>query len=226
MPGGLRLEVQPRLQVYAGAKPLFTRDRLRNFETRVARRLYGNSHDTDEHWIRETMLRDVDRFVRAIDPHSRRALEISGNEYAHYPWSSYESRQFPAFDLCNPGPIEETYDIVFCDQVLEHVVDPFTAARTLATLCAPGGYVVVGVPFLVRVHLAPRDLWRFSEDGLTVLLEQAALDVVEVKSWGNRQCVRANFLVWAKRPRWASTANEPQFPVNVWAIARKPVATS
>src|SRR5262245_33393527 len=105
MPGGLRLELQPRLQVYAGTKPLFTRDRLRNIETRVARRLYGNSHDKAEHWVRQAMLEDVDRFVRKLGPGAQHALEISGDEYAHYPWRSYESRHYPAFDLCNPGPI-------------------------------------------------------------------------------------------------------------------------
>jgi hypothetical protein len=76
------------------------------------------------------------------------------------------------------------------------------------------------------VHPAPRDYWRFTPDGLRVLLESAGLDVPEVMSLGNRRCVKANLLVWASKPRWASDVNEPEFPVNVWAIARKPVAAA
>ena len=69
-------------------------------------------------------------------------------------------------DVCAPPPHLDQYDVVLCEQVLEHVVDPWRAAKTLHDLCVPGGHVVVSTPFLIRVHPTPLDLWRFTEDGL------------------------------------------------------------
>ena len=60
--------------------------------------------------------------------------------------------------------------------MLEHVVDPCLAARTLADLCEPGGHVIIGVPFLIKIHPAPSDYWRFTPDGLRLLVEQAGLE--------------------------------------------------
>lgn len=46
------------------------------------------------------------------------------------------------FDL----PPEPKYDVVFCTQVLEHLVDPAHALARLRSVVAPGGTVVVSVP--------------------------------------------------------------------------------
>ena len=205
----------------ATRRKLISRQTLWGIERRLARRLYGRAPERDQ-WLRQTMYEHVDAFFAALPPDQNDAVEVSGTFYDNHPWRSYEQRHFPEFDLCNPSPITRRFDVVICDQVLEHVVDPNRAVATLADLCTPGGYVVVGVPFLVRVHPAPDDYWRFTADGLRVLLERAGLEVVELRSWGNRHCVNANFFAWAKKPAWASNANEPDFPVTVWAIARRP----
>jgi SAM-dependent methyltransferase len=194
---------------------------LTGIERRIMRRLYGRAPERKQ-WLRQTMYEHVDRYLADLPAEKHSALEISGRFYAQHRWEHYEDRHFPEFDLCNPGEITRTFDVVICDQVLEHVVDPCAAVRTLFGLCAEGGHAVVAVPFLVRIHDAPGDYWRFTPDGLRLLLERAGFDVPEVTGWGNRRCVRANFLVWAGTPRWRATENEPDFPLNVWAIARKP----
>ena len=55
---------------------------------------------------------------------------------------------------------------MICEQVLEHVVDPWAAAANLRGLCAPGGHVIVSTPFLIKVHELPsygmHDYWRFT----------------------------------------------------------------
>ncbi len=80
-----------------------------------------------------------------------------------------------------------------CEQVIEHVVDPWAAAANLRGLCSPGGHVVVSTPFLIRVHELPEwglhDYWRFTPRGLQTLLERAGLEVESVHSWGNRRCL-------------------------------------
>jgi hypothetical protein len=219
----LRPHLRARLQTGSEPVPSPTRRTLRRAERRVLRALYGRGRE-EEQWLRQTMYRHLDEFFRSLPPERHDALEISGGFYADYAWRHYEAWHYPDFDVCAPPAGSARFDVVICDQVLEHVVDPFAAARSLAALAVPDGYVVVGVPFLVRVHPAPSDYWRFTADGLRVLLERAGLDVLTARAWGNRHCVNANFRVWAKKPWWASDANDPDLPVNVWAIAQKRAA--
>jgi SAM-dependent methyltransferase len=133
---------------------------------------------------------------------------------------------YPEFDICAPIAEPGRFDLVICEQVLEHVADPLRAATNLRELCAPGGRVVVSTPFLVRVHELPafdmRDYWRFTPRGLRTLLERGGLQVDEVASWGNRDCVSGNFDRWPAYRWWHSLRNEPDLPVQVWAFARRP----
>jgi SAM-dependent methyltransferase len=155
-----------------------------------------------------------------------RAAEISGSAHALRPWRSYVSLDYPEFDLCAPLEGRERFDVVICEQVLEHVLNPDAAAANLRGLCVPGGNVIVSTPFLIRVHELPAygmpDLWRFTPGGLRVLLERAGLTVDSVHAWGNRRCVAGNLDRWPAYRRWLSLRDEPDLPVQVWAFARNP----
>jgi SAM-dependent methyltransferase len=182
--------------------------------------------DPEQHWQRAVLNDAVAQYAASLDPPKRTAAEISGEAHASRPWKEYSSLMYPEFDLCAPLEEERRFDVVICEQVLEHVVDPRAAATNLRELCNPGGHVIVSTPFLVRVHELPMfgmgDYWRFTPRGLRVLLEQAGLDVETVGSWGNRQCVVGNFNRWAARRPWLSLRNEPDFPLQVWAFATNP----
>jgi SAM-dependent methyltransferase len=180
-----------------------------------------------DQWQRVVLHRAVDGHLAALGYSGLTAAEISGERYRDRPWRSYETLAFPAFDLCAPLQSPRRYDVVICEQVLEHVLDPRAAAANLRGLCAPGGHVVVSTPFLIRVHELPAygmpDLWRFTPRGLRRLLEDAGLHVDSVDAWGNRDCVAGNFDRWAAYRRWHSLRNEPDLAVQVWAFARNPV---
>ena len=190
------------------------------------RLIFPDGEVPDEHWQRLVLNAAVDEYLSSLDPPGRSAVEISGDTHAGRPWRDYVSLSYPEFDLCAPLQVERRFDVVICEQVLEHVVDPRAAAANLRGLCEPGGRVVVSTPFLVRVHEVPlflmNDYWRFTPRGLRVLLEEAGLEVETVDAWGNRQCVVGNFNRWSRRRRWHSMRNEPDFPVQVWAFARNP----
>jgi SAM-dependent methyltransferase len=179
-----------------------------------------------DQWQRTVLNRAVDIHLAALGYSELAAAEISGDRYAARPWRSYESLDYPAFDLCAPLGDRRTYDVVICEQVLEHVLDPRAAAANLRGLCAPGGHVVVSTPFLIRVHELPAygmpDLWRFTPRGLRRLLEDAGLLVDSIEAWGNRDCVVGNFDRWAAQRPWHSLRNEPDLAVQVWAFARNP----
>jgi SAM-dependent methyltransferase len=166
------------------------------------------------------MNRDIDALFASLDPKKLSVIEVSGCDRSNYPWASYTRTEYPEFDLCDPSATHNgRYDLVICEQVLEHVENPVTAVRNLKALCAPDGMLLVSTPFLIRIHPTPQDFWRFTPEGLKKLLECQGLRVEWVHSWGNRAVVRRNFRVWARYRPWQSLKNEPNFPVMVWALA-------
>ena len=182
--------------------------------------------DPERHWQRAVMNRAVNEYIASLEPPRRAAVEISGEAHASKPWKEYTALMYPDFDLCAPLEERRRFDVVICEQVLEHVVDPWAAASNLRALCAAGGRVIVSTPFLVKVHELPLfgmgDYWRFTPRGLRTLLERAGLEVETVESWGNRLCVVGNFNRWSARRPWHSLRDEPDFPLQVWAFARNP----
>jgi SAM-dependent methyltransferase len=213
-----------------GSRARTTRGRLGALAGRLLaaadRRAFPHTDSPDEHWLRIAMNRAIARHLESLDPASRTAVEISGTAHAGRPWKAYETLAYPEFDLCAPLAEQKRYDVVICEQVLEHVVDPWTAVANLRGLCEPGGHVVVSTPFLVRVHELPeyamRDYWRFTPRGLRVLLEGSGLEVEKVGSWGNRACVVGNFNRWSAYRSWLPLRNERDFPLQVWGFAINP----
>jgi SAM-dependent methyltransferase len=172
-------------------------------------------------WMRETMNREAADFFRSLPPESHDVVEVSGQLRSDLPWRSYATLEYPEFDICGSAPPKGTYDVVICEQVLEHVPDPSLALTNLHSLCRPGGALFVSTPFLVRIHDMPGDYWRFTPDGLRLLVERAGMTVEWVHSWGNRSCVRRNLGRWVPYRQWRSLKNEKECPVMVWALARR-----
>ena len=183
---------------------------------------------SDQNWQRIVLNREVSEYIAGLDIENLSAAEISGKNHAGRGWKEFTDLNYPGFDLCDelPDELRESFDVVICEQVLEHVVDPFAAVRNLSGLCRPGGHVIVSSPFLVKIHELPAwgmyDYWRFSPRGLKVMLERSGLEVETVSTWGNRECIVGNMDRWTAFRRWHPTHNEPDLPVQVWAFARRP----
>jgi SAM-dependent methyltransferase len=189
-------------------------------ERRFRARLYPDG-GPDDQWCRIVMNRRIADHIRALDPARLSAVEISGTSHRGYAWRQYTSSQYPALDICSPPADLPQYDLVVCEQVLEHVRDPWTAARTLHDLCRPGGRAIVSTPFLIKVHPTPDDYWRFTEDGLHRLLEGSGFVVDEVDSWGSKRAVRGNLRRFPPMRSWRSLRNQDEFPLVVWAFAHR-----
>jgi SAM-dependent methyltransferase len=86
------------------------------------------------------------------------------------------------FDICgDPAALDRAlgggrFDLVVCEHVLEHVRAPWQAAATIRRLLAPGGHLLVTVPWVHAHHARPDDYWRMSFAGVALLFEP--LDVV------------------------------------------------
>jgi SAM-dependent methyltransferase len=183
----------------------------------------GVGFDTTD-WIRVVMYHECFAFIESIGPESFDALEISGGPQwrRKFRFGSYTSTDFPDFDIC-AETLDRQFDLIIADQVFEHLPWPMRAGRNVYMMLRPGGYFVIATPFLVRVHEVPIDCSRWTEQGLSYLLQECGFQARDIKtrSWGNRKCLKANLFKWRRYGFYRSLANEPNFPVMVWAIARK-----
>lgn len=179
-------------------------------------------YDTAD-WMRIVMYRRCFAFVRSLGPERLDVLEISaGPQWAReFKFRSYTPTRYPGFDICNQT-LPARFDLIIADQLFEHLRWPYRAGRNVQAMLRPGGVFLITVPFLVRVHASPIDCTRWTPDGLDHFLQECGFPPagIDVDSWGNRACVKANLLAWRKRGPFGSLKNEPNYPVVVWAFAR------
>ena len=92
-------------------------------------------------------------------------------------------------DLTKPESFEPgrlpAFDMIMCNQVFEHVVEPFAAARTLHRLLKPGGLVFWSAPFLERNHFRHADFFRYTVDGAKALFLRAGFEILVVAKVGD-----------------------------------------
>ncbi|EGJ09804.1 MULTISPECIES: class I SAM-dependent methyltransferase [Rubrivivax] len=201
-------------------------DRVHRFlqrnEARIKSGLDALGYD-HRHWTRPVMYERCAELLRALRPADLDALEISaGKFFQTLGFRSYTEANYPAFDICK-DVMDRQFDVVIADQVWEHLLWPYRATRNVHAMLKPGGHFLVTTPFLIRVHAIPHDCTRWTETGMRHFLAECGFpeDGIVTGSWGNRACVKANFTKWARRGWFGSLRNEPDFPVVVWALARK-----
>ncbi len=76
------------------------------------------------------------------------------------------------------------YDTICCHHVLEHVRNPDRAMREFHRILRTEGTLILSVPHLSRRHELPHDYFRFTQEGVTALLEDAGFEIVEIGSYG------------------------------------------
>lgn len=74
----------------------------------------------------------------------------------------------------------DTYDTVICLEVLEHVSSPSKALSEINRILKPGGLIIISVPHLSRLHDLPNDYFRFTQNGISFLLEQSGFNISEL----------------------------------------------
>jgi SAM-dependent methyltransferase len=173
------------------------------------------------HWCRIVMNRATADFITGLTPKRLDALEISGTAWSDAGFRSYEQVAYPGFDICHDRT-SRTYDIIIAEQVFEHIRRPDHAARNVLGMLRRRGVFVITTPFLIKYHPEPLDLWRWTAAGLRALLEDAGFSAVTANAWGNRACVVGNLETWPDYvPGFHSLENESEFPLVIWAFARR-----
>ncbi|CAK9020153.1 unnamed protein product [Durusdinium trenchii] len=84
-----------------------------------------------------------------------------------------------ALDVLHPPTwMPNDYGLVVCFFVLEHVPEPHRAMRGITRLLIPGGFLLLGAPFIDGVHGCPDDFFRYTPHGLRNVAEAAGLEVL------------------------------------------------
>lgn len=67
---------------------------------------------------------------------------------------------------------ENTFDIIVCNAVLEHVETPIKAIKELYRVLKNNGVIWVEVPFNQPYHPSPHDYWRVTLSGLKIWMDK------------------------------------------------------
>ena len=78
-----------------------------------------------------------------------------------------------------------SFDTILFTQVLEHVYDIRKVISELNRILAPGGTLIMTVPFYAPIHEAPEDFWRFTPKAFERLVKESSFDETEFETHGN-----------------------------------------
>jgi SAM-dependent methyltransferase len=78
---------------------------------------------------------------------------------------------------------------VLCTETLEHVRDTAPFLAEVRRSLAPGGLLILTVPFAARWHFVPQDFWRFTPAGLDHVLRAAGFREVRIYARGGALAV-------------------------------------
>ena len=73
---------------------------------------------------------------------------------------------------------DETFDVIFCEYVIEHVPDPESFLRAAGRTLKADGRFYLEAPFLQPGHDLPEDYTRWTRNGFVREMERAGLSVV------------------------------------------------
>lgn len=103
---------------------------------------------------------------------------------------------------------------VLCSEVLEHVERPWVALPKLAEVIRPGGYAIFTTLFAFPVHAFPSDFYRYTDQGLALLLRDAGFVDIQTAYSGKVQFKLNDHGEHGHVIRDA--------PIHTFAVARKP----
>ena len=76
--------------------------------------------------------------------------------------------------------MDNCFDTVLCNEVLEHVAEPSQLMSEVARVLKPGGFLLLTTPQTWGLHHEPHDYYRYTHYGLRHQAEKAGLLVVSV----------------------------------------------
>lgn len=143
------------------------------------------------------------KFVRSLPRTAKILCAGSGTTRLAENCVNVDIKKFPGVDVVadiTDLPFEEnSFDAATCEQVLEHVPNPYKAAEELKRVVRPGGLIHIATPFLFPWHPSPSDYTRWTCEGLQELFRGCAVikKGVMVGPWSAVTAFTASFLASA-----------------------------
>lgn len=110
------------------------------------------------------------------------SLFVNCSSYIGLEYDSTRSRSLSAADVFYDGTVfpfpDDSFDVVFTSQTLEHVFTPMKFLREVSRVLKPGGVLLLAVPFAWPEHEAPIDYGRYTSFGLSSLLSSEGFEVL------------------------------------------------
>jgi len=98
-------------------------------------------------------------------------------------------------DLNGPLPFASSeFDTIILSDVLEHIARPEQLFGEMARILAPGGRILMNVPFLYQIHERPNDYYRYTEFALRRFARTSELEVLTLRAVGGSPDVVADLL--------------------------------
>lgn len=77
-------------------------------------------------------------------------------------------------------PIDSNeFDIIICQEVLEHVKNPWKAVQEIQRVLKKDGLAYIQLPFTIGFHPCPNDYWRFSKEGIEELVRSSNMKIID-----------------------------------------------
>ena len=129
------------------------------------------------------MYRRCFEFITQLNPSTLDIMEISAGPQwvCEFNFHFFTDMKYPEYDIC-AQTLDWQFDLIIADQIFEHLKWTYRAGRNVFAMLKPGDHFIVETPFLIRVHRVPIDCSRWTENGISYLLQECGFPATEIKT--------------------------------------------
>lgn len=160
----------------------------------------------------------------------KEAIQYIGVDIEWSPQVAKRTRRdarFVTYDGVNLPFDDATVEMIYTNQVLEHVRDPFGLMADIARVLRPGGYFVGSVSQMEPYHSYSVFNWTifgvhhvFAESGLALRLLRPGIDVCSLVDWWRHPRDRALYAPYWRRESALNHQIDLLARANEWTVAR------
>lgn len=130
--------------------------------------------------------------------------EIFLNLTQEYIGADLNDNEYADIHFTNNGNInidDNYFDVIISTQVLEHVKYPEKYIDECLRLLKKDGYLILSTHGHFIYHPVPNDYWRWTSEGLKLLLEQRGFTIIEIKGVMNLAATGLQYIQDFIRPK-------------------------
>jgi SAM-dependent methyltransferase len=145
------------------------RDFVLNWHFRIFPTLFNSSRWYLNRWVADAGRVGTDKSFRVLDAGAGNAPYRKHFQHVTYETADFGeiNKKYSHLDYtCRLEDLpmaDGTYDLVLCNQVLEHVPDPLAVLREIRRVLKPGGQAWISAPLFYEEHEVPYDFYRYTQ---------------------------------------------------------------